>query len=87
MQHWRFCPPVAGHAIITVCEITGKTNSSDSKLFGNFRQEFRLSGLKNGFYLINVKGNNYRFSGKLISNGKSNGTYKIEKISTIIQKV
>jgi uncharacterized protein (TIGR02145 family) len=80
-------PPVAGDAIISVYDMTGKPVTQIQSYLGNYRQEFRLSGLKNGFYLINVKGNTYQFSGKLLCNGKSNGTISIEKISNNTQAV
>jgi uncharacterized protein (TIGR02145 family) len=79
-------PPVAGDANITVYDITGKLVTHIHSYLENNRQEFKLSGTKNGFYLINVTGNNYQFSGKLLCNGKSNGTISIEKISNNIQK-
>jgi len=80
-------PPVAGVATISVYDMTGKPVAQIQSYLENFRQEFRLSGTKNGFYLINVKGNAYQFSGKLLCNGKSNGTISIEKVNTIIQAV
>ena len=80
-------PPVSGDATISVYEITGKPVFQIHSYLENFRQEFRLSGIKNGFYLINVKGNTYQSSGKLLCNGKSNGTISIEKVNTIIQAV
>jgi len=76
-----FSAPVEGDAIISVCDITGKIVTQIKSYVENYTQEFILSGLKNGIYFINVKGNTYQFSGKLISNGKSNGTISIEKVS------
>ena len=76
----EFFPPVAGDATITICDITGKPIAQDHSYLEKFRQNFKLTGLKNGFYLINVVGNGYRFSGKLVSNGESNGTISIEKV-------
>jgi uncharacterized protein (TIGR02145 family) len=80
-------PPVAGDAIISVHDITGKLITQVHNYLENNRQEFKLSGTKNGFYLINVTGNNYQFSGKLLCKGKSNGTISIEKVSNNIQTV
>jgi uncharacterized protein (TIGR02145 family) len=80
-------PPVAGNAVITVLDMTGKPVAQIQSYLENYLQKFLLSGIKNGFYLINVKGNNYQFSGKLLSNGKSYGTIKIEKINNITQAV
>jgi uncharacterized protein (TIGR02145 family) len=78
-------PPEAGDATISVYDMTGKKVTQIHSNLGNFKQEFKLSGLKNGFYLINVKGNTYQFSGKLLCNGKSNGTIGIEKVSNNTQ--
>jgi uncharacterized protein (TIGR02145 family) len=78
-------PPVAGDAIITVYDITGKSVTQIHSYLEKNRQEFKLSGTKNGFYLINVTSNNYQFSGKLLCKGKSNGTLSIEKVSNDIQ--
>ena len=80
-------PPLAGDAVISVSEITGKRVIQMQSHLEKLRQSFRLSGLKNGFYLVNVKGNGYQFSGKLVSNGKSNGAISIEKVNSIIQSV
>lgn len=80
-------PPVKGEAVITVVDITGKPVAQVKHYLENFGQEFRLSGVKNGFYLINVTGYTYNFSGKLLSNGKSNGAISIEKVNNVIQTV
>ncbi|MCX6335640.1 MAG: T9SS type A sorting domain-containing protein [Bacteroidia bacterium] len=74
-------PPVAGDAIISVCDMTGKVLTQFKGYLENYTQEFSLSDIKNGFHVINVQGNGYKFSEKLISNGKSNGTAVIAKLS------
>ena len=80
-------PPVTGDAIITVYDITGKLVTQIHSYLENCKQEFCLSGINNGLYLISVKSKTYQFSGKLLCNGKSNGTISIEKISNNIQAV
>jgi YD repeat-containing protein len=77
----EICPPVAGDALITVCEMTGKQVVQTQSYLDNGLQEFRFSGLNNGVYLIIVNGEGYQLSGKLLCNGKSNGTISLEKIS------
>ena len=72
-------PPVAGDAIISVCDMTGKVLTQFKGYVENYTQEFSLSGIKNGLHIINVQGNGYQFSEKLLSNGKSNGTAIIAK--------
>ncbi len=80
-------PPVAGDAVISVYNMIGKPIVQVQSYLENFKQAFRLSGLDNGFYIIIVKGKNYQYSGKLISNRKSNGTICIKKVNNVIQTV
>jgi len=75
-------PPVEGNANISVCDITGKTVAHISGYLENCRQEFRLSGINSGLYLISVRGNGYQYSGKLLCNGNTTGTITIDKISS-----
>jgi uncharacterized protein (TIGR02145 family) len=74
-------PPDAGNAVISVLDMTGKQISRLNSNLENVRQDFRLSGIKSGFYVITVKGNNYQFSGKLLSNSKSDGIASLEKVN------
>jgi uncharacterized protein (TIGR02145 family) len=74
-------PPVAGDAIITIYDLTGKVLTQYRGYLENNSSEFSLSGIKNGFHVINVQGNGYQFSEKLLSNGKSNGKAIITRIS------
>ena len=80
-------PPVAGDAIISVLDLTGKVLTQLKSYLENYKQEFSISGIKNGLHIINVRGNGYQFSGKVISNGKSNGTAIISRVSSNIQSV
>ena len=84
---FEICPPVIGDAIFTISEMTGKPVAQLQSHLESINQSFRLSGLKDGFYFVSVKGNGYQFSGKLLSNRKSNGTISIEKVNTIINTV
>jgi uncharacterized protein (TIGR02145 family) len=77
----QISPPVAGEAIISVLDMTGKLVFKISAYLENHPQELNLSGLKRGFYLISIKGNNYLYSGKLLCNSKESGKISIEKIS------
>jgi uncharacterized protein (TIGR02145 family) len=74
-------PPVAGDAIISVCDMTGRVLTQFKGYVENYKQEFSLSGIKNGLHIINVQGNGYQFSEKILSNGKSNGTAIIARES------
>ncbi len=78
-------PSVAGDAIITVLDMTGRQLSKTQSFLDKSKQEFRLSGLKNGLYLINIRGNNYQYSGNLLSTSQSAGTLSLEKISNNIE--
>ncbi|HEY5587234.1 MAG TPA: FISUMP domain-containing protein [Ruminiclostridium sp.] len=80
-------PPVKGYAILSVNDMTGKQIAQIQSYLENSRQVFLLSGIRKGFYLINVKGDRYQFSGKLISNVNSGRSIKIEKLNNIVQEV
>ena len=80
-------PSVAGEAIINVFDMTGRQLSQTQNYLDKSRQEFRLSGLKDGFYLINVRGNNYQYSDKLLCTGQSDGALSIEKVSNNIEVI
>ena len=80
-------PPLAGDAIISVCDMSGKVLTQYKGYIENCIQEFRLSGIKNGLHIITVQGNGYQLSEKLLSNGKSTGTANIVKISNNIQAI
>jgi uncharacterized protein (TIGR02145 family) len=75
-------PPYAGNAIITIIDITGKQVAQIQSNLENFVQEFRISGLNNGLYLISVKGKTYHYSGKLLSNSNTDGNISIERLSS-----
>jgi uncharacterized protein (TIGR02145 family) len=80
-------PPVTGDAIITIHEITGKQIFRAKNYLEHGEQEFRISGMNSGLYLINIKGSTYQYSAKLLCTGKSNGTIRIEKVSNNVQSV
>ena len=79
------CPPVAGDAIISIFEITGRQVTQINSFLDKCIQEFRLSGLNSGLYLINVNASSYQFSGKLLCSGKSRGPIILDRISSNIQ--
>jgi uncharacterized protein (TIGR02145 family) len=65
--------------------MNGKQVARIQSYLQNYLQEFSLSGINSGLYLVSVKGNTYQYSGKLLCNGKSNGTISIEKVSNNTQ--
>ena len=76
-------PPTAGNATISLYDMTGRLVNQIRDYLDNNKLEFRLSGLKNGFYLINVKSNTYQMSAKLLCNGKEDGVIKFERMDNI----
>jgi uncharacterized protein (TIGR02145 family) len=80
-------PPLAGDAIISVCDMTGKVIIQFKGYVDNSIQQFSLSGIKNGLYVINIQGEGYHFSKKFLSSGKSNGTAAIARVSNNIKAV
>ncbi len=78
-------PPVSGDAVIFISDINGRVIYQMNTRLEKLRQEFRLSGLKHGIYVITVNGNGYQISGKLLGTGKSNGTIRIENVSNSMQ--
>jgi uncharacterized protein (TIGR02145 family) len=74
-------PPDAGNAFITIYDLSGKTEAQTQSFLGNYPQEYRLSGLKNGFHLINVTGGTYHFSSELICSGDAGGSARIDRLS------
>lgn len=79
-------PPVAGDAIITIYEMSGKQIAQIQSYLENIRQDFKLSCVENGLYLVNINGNGYQFSEKLISNRKSKSGIRIEKVNSNIHE-
>jgi uncharacterized protein (TIGR02145 family) len=77
----EFYPAVAGEADIAIFEMTGRKVFHENSYLENTRQEFRISGLNKGLYLINISGLNYKLTGKLLSNRGSEGVIVIEKVS------
>lgn len=75
-------PPVPGGAVVSIFDMSGIQVTQIQSYFDNSTQEFRLSGTRKGFYIVNVRGSNYQLSGKLICNGNSGGAITIEKISS-----
>jgi uncharacterized protein (TIGR02145 family) len=83
----QIIPPVSGDAIISVCDMTGKVLTQFKGYVENSIEEFSLSGIKNGLHIINVQGRGYHFSEKFLSNGKSNGTASIVRLSNNVGAV
>jgi uncharacterized protein (TIGR02145 family) len=74
-------PPNAGNAFITIYDLSGKIEAQTQSFLGNYPQEYRLSGLKNGFHLVNVTGGTYHFASELICSGDAGGSARIDRLS------
>ena len=80
-------PPVEGDAIISIYEMTGRPIIQIQSSLESSQQEFLISGLKQGLYLVSVKGKTYQYSKIMISNGKSNRAASIHKSSSNIHTI
>ena len=79
--------PISGDVIITICDMAGKVLTQFKGYMENYTQEFSLSDIKKGLYVINVQGNGYQYSTKILSNGISNSTGIIARKNNNSQKV
>jgi uncharacterized protein (TIGR02145 family) len=79
---FEFTPNVSGGAIIAVYDITGKRKIQIHSYLENKRQEFSLSGLTSGIYLLSVFGNGYGYTGKIVCESKNVECPRIEKIGS-----
>lgn len=74
--------PVAGEASVSILDLSGKLIISKTIFFNNATRVLRLSGLGNGLYIVDIKGSNYRMSGKLLCTASQTGTPDIKLMST-----
>jgi len=77
----QIVPPEKGNIVITIYDITGRSVFQSKTYLENYLQEFRLSGINTGLYIITVKGDKYRYSKKLLVNNNSDGIISMDKIS------
>jgi uncharacterized protein (TIGR02145 family) len=74
-------PPAAGDATISVYNVAGKMLTQIQTRLDKGLQEFHLSGLESGSYLISVTGSTYHFSKKMLCNCNEAATINFERIS------
>jgi len=72
--------PTAGNAFISVFDMSGRRVAHMQSYLENSTQQFMISNVNKGFYIINVSGEDYRLSGKIISDRHSGGRIAIEKV-------
>jgi uncharacterized protein (TIGR02145 family) len=78
----EFVPAIPGEAIVSISDMSGSQIAEMRSYLSNSVQQFRLSDAEKGFYIITVRGSNYKYSGKLICNRTSGGSMSIEKTSS-----
>ncbi len=71
-----------GNADIIIFDVTGKRLMQTNRIFSKGIQNYRLTGLKQGIYIIKIKGENYYYSEKLISLNTSEIVVKLEYIGS-----
>ena len=76
----EFTAPAAGNAVISVYDMSGRQVAQMRSYLENSTQQFRISNVNKGFYIINIKGSDYQLSGKIVSDMDSGGRITIEKI-------
>lgn len=74
-------PPDAGSASIIIYDLTGSIVTQSQGFLGRYPHEYRISGLRNGIYIINLSGKTYHYSTKLLCTGDASGMASLEKIS------
>jgi uncharacterized protein (TIGR02145 family) len=67
----QLLPPSPGDAVIALFDITGRQVARIKSYLENDLQEFQISGLNSGLYLISVEGNTYHYSGRLLSSSST----------------
>jgi uncharacterized protein (TIGR02145 family) len=74
--------PTSGNVNITLSNITGKIISQSHNFLYQGISEFRITGLKQGIYVVKVNGSGYQYSAKLVSQGNSESRSTIEPLSS-----
>ncbi|MBN2862618.1 MAG: T9SS type A sorting domain-containing protein [Bacteroidales bacterium] len=80
-------PPSSGDATVSVYDLTGRILNQTRFYIDISGQEFRISGLANGLYMVDIKGPDYHLSGKLMSTGQPGGLIHINKTGTPVTEV
>jgi uncharacterized protein (TIGR02145 family) len=75
--------PVPGDIVVSVIETSGKTIAQKKLHLESIKQAYRISGLSQGAYIVNVKGSGFNLSGVLVSNGSENKAFSIESVNNI----
>jgi len=77
----QISPPDEGMATISIIDISGKVTGQIESYLDNSVNEFRLSGISAGLYLVNIRGKSWQLTGRLLAKNRSAGNTGIERIS------
>jgi uncharacterized protein (TIGR02145 family) len=78
-----FFAPENGDALIRIVDLSGKTVYQFNKLLSPGTHSFRVTGVRQGMYLLKITGKNYNYSTKLVSMNYQNSNAGIEYTSSI----
>ncbi len=73
----------SGSVTVDLFDITGKKVTTTQNKVQAGTQTFNVSGLNSGIYTVNIKSDNFVYSGKIISNGTAKGTATISYVNSI----
>jgi uncharacterized protein (TIGR02145 family) len=82
----KFYNSKAGQVIIEISDITGKIIIRRSQQLAEGSHTFRISGMSNGIYLVNIYCSDRRLSGKLLSNFGNSRNTSIEYLGSDLAK-
>lgn len=80
-------PPSSGESTISLYDMSGKKLSQTRFYLDLTGYEFSIDGLGKGFYMVEVKGRDYRLSGKLMSTGQSGREISINKTGDPVREI
>jgi len=78
-----FCTPENGDALICIVDLSGKTVYQRKRILSSGTHSFRISGIKQGLYLVKVTGGNYSYTSKLISLNNIKSNVSIDYVSSL----
>jgi len=77
-----FIVPESGVAVIGIADLSGRTVYQISLVLSPGTHSFCISGFSQGMYVVNVTGQNYFYTTKMISQSNSRSEESIEDVST-----
>lgn len=77
-----FVAPESGNAVIAIIDLSGKTISQIHNFLPAGEHRFRISGIRQGLFFVEIAGKNYHYSEKLLSQNNLHSKVGIEPVST-----